>query len=189
MSSRKKIFSILEWLVALILLSTCIYYYIFALYSFTAINAFTASEKSLHYGPSEIKKEINLKNGKMYLGKYKDWISATPIERTFIIWYPSSGGGGFPINYSEKISHTWQCASMGDNSYIYTAFGYVNDSSIKTVNLKIKEKGKKSTMKYYIGSDKMFIFCWDDNEGKSNLISLSGLDKDGRVIYDYKYTN
>jgi len=93
------------------------------------------------------------------------------------------------MNYFEKISHTWQCGSMGDNSYLYTAFGYVNDSSIKTVNLQIKEKGKKSTMKYNIGSDKMFIFCWDDNEVNSNLISLSGLDKDGRIVYDYKYLN
>lgn len=187
MSLRKKIFSIMEWIIALILVSTCIYYYIFSFGSFTAINAFRASEKGYHYGPSEIKKEVDLKNGKVYLGKYKDWISATRVEKKFIKWYPGSGVGGFQINYSDKISHTWSAGEMGDNSYIKTVFGYVNDSTIVTVNLEVEEKGKKSTMKYNIDLDKMFIFCWDDNENKSNLISLTGLDKDGKVVYNYKY--
>lgn len=187
MNLWKKKFSIIEWIIALIMVSICIYYYLFSYGSFTAINAFKASEKSYHYGPSQIKKKIDLKNGKIYLGKYKDWISATAIEKRLIKWYPANGVGGFPINYSNKVTQTWTCGNMGDKSYIYTFFGYVNDSTITTVDFKAEKKGKTSTMKYNINSDKMFIFCWDDNGNESKPISLSGLDKVGKVVYEYRY--
>lgn len=183
----KKMFSIIEWLIALILVSTCIYYYIFSYGSFDATDAFRASEKSLHYGPSKIKKVIELKNAKIYFGRYRDWISTTVVEKRLIKWYPGDGAGGFPINYSDKISHTWMCGRIGDKANIYTVSGYVNDPNIITVNLKYEQKGKERSMKYNIDSDKMFIFCRDDNENRSNFISLTGLDKDGRVVYEYKY--
>lgn len=44
-------------------------------------------------------------------------------------------------------------------------------------------------MKYKMDSDKMFIFCWEENQGDCKLISLSGLDKEGNAVYDYKYLN
>jgi hypothetical protein len=187
MSFKKKLSSFIEWTIALILVATCIYFYLFSYGSFNAIDAFKASEKSFNYGPSQIKEEINLKNGKIYLAKYKDWISACIIEKKFIKWYPGSGVGGSPINYSDKVSSNWSGSRIGDKSFIYTVFGYVNDSTIATVNLKVKEKEKENTMTYNIDLDKTFIFYWDDNEHKNTLISLNGLDRDGRTVYEYKY--
>lgn len=187
MNSRKNISGIVEWTVALILLSTCIYYYIFAYGSFSAGAAFRASEKSLHYGPSETKKVIDFKDVKIYFGKYKDYISVTQVYKKLIKWYPGNVSGGYPINYSDKISHTCMNGKVGDKLNLYTVFGYVNDSTITTVNLQVEQNGKESSMKYKINSDKMFIFCWDDNECKSKLISISGLDKDGKAVYEYKY--
>lgn len=42
-------------------------------------------------------------------------------------------------------------------------------------------------MKYKITSDKMFIFCLENNLHKYKVISLKGLDKDGNVIYENDY--
>lgn len=187
MSLRKKIFAAIEWIVAIILLSICVYYYIFSYGSFSAIGAYRASERTMHYGPSEIKKVIDVKNGKVYLGKYKNWISAAPIEKKFIKWYPGNGGEGCPIKYSDKISQFMDCGAMGRNSYLCLVFGYVNDSNIKVVSLQIQDNKKKNTMKYKITSDKMFIFCLENNSHKYNVVSLKGLDKNGKVIYENDY--
>lgn len=187
MSLRKKIFASIEWIVAIILLFICLYYYIFSYGSFSAIGAYRASERTMHYGPSEIKKVIDVKNGKVYLGKYKNWISASPIQRRFIKWYAGNGGGGCEIKYSDKISQFIDCGAMGKNSYICSVFGYVNDSNIKSVNLQFQESGKRNTRKYEITSDKMFIFCLENNSHKYKIISLKGLDKGGKVIYENDY--
>lgn len=187
MSLKKKMFASIEWIIAVVLLAVCLYYYVFSFGSFSAIGAYRASEKAMHYGPSEIKKEINVKGGKVFLGKYKDWISAAPIQKKIIKWYPGSGGEGCPIKYSDKISHFMECGTVWDGLWEYTVYGYVNDSNIKVVNLEVKENGKNTTIKYKITSDKMFIFCLEDNSHKDKLISLKGLDKNGKVIYESEY--
>ena len=189
MNLRKRVFAVIEWIVAIILLSICVYYYIFSFGSFSAIGAYRSSERTMHYGPSEIKKIIDVKNGKVFFGKYKNWISAAPIEKKIIKWYPGSGGAGCPIKYSDKISHFEQCSAMGTDSYVYTVFGCVNDSSIATVNLQFKKDGKINSMNYKIASDKLFIFCFDKYKSKDNLISLRGLDNKGKIVYEYKYIN
>lgn len=184
---RKKMFATLEWIVAIILLSICLYYYVFSFGSFSAIGAYRSSERTMHYGPSEIKKVIDVKNGKVYLGKYKNWISASPMEKKFIKWYPGNGGAGCPIKYSDKISNFMEYGEMGHNSYIFSVFGYVNDSNIKVVSLEFGENKKMNAMKYKITSDKMFIFCLGNNSHKYKVTSLKGLDKDGKVIYENEY--
>lgn len=146
MSLRKKIFAVLEWVVAIILLFICLYYYVFYEFSygsFTAVGAYRASERTMHYGPSKIEKVIDVKNGKVFLGKYKNWISAAPIEKRFIKWYPGGGDEGYNIKYSDKISQFIGYGDMGHNSYIYRVFGYVNDSNIKSVSLQFEESKKR----------------------------------------------
>lgn len=187
MSLKKKILASIEWILAAALLSISLYYYAFSFGSFSAIGAYRASERTMHYGPSEIKKEVNVTGGKVFLGKYKDWISAAPIEKKIIKWYPGSGGAGCPIKYSDKISHFMECGTIWKGLWVYNVFGYVNDSAIKVVKLQVYKNGKKSTIKYNLTSDKMFIFCLENNENKYKLISLIGLDKSNKVVYQYEY--
>lgn len=189
MNLKKNLPAIAEWIIAIFLAAICVCYYLFWYGSFTAIDAFRASESSYHYGPSEIKKEINLKNGKIYLGRYKDWISINMVEKKLFKWYPGSAVGGYPINYSDKITEAWQAGKTLNNGYLYIVYGYVNDPTITTVNLQLKDKQseKESTMKYSVSSDKLFIFNWENNKCTSDILSLTALDKAGNVVYEYKY--
>lgn len=143
MSLNKNIICIIEWIAALLLASVCTYFYIFSFGSFSADGAYRASEKTYHYGPSQIKRVVSFENEKLYFGKYKDWISATSVQKKLIKWFPGNGVGGFPINYSDKIIHYWFRDSIENNSFIRSVYGYVNDSAIKTVNLQIEKKVRK----------------------------------------------
>ncbi|MDP4089045.1 MAG: hypothetical protein Q8930_07215 [Bacillota bacterium] len=182
----KKLTGILEWIVAVVLLAICIYCYLFSYGSFTAENAFKASEKTSNYGPSEVKKVIDFENEKIYLAKYKDWFSANAVRKASIKWYPQ-GTGGTPIDYNNKITHSYDGSSNGQNSFICKIYGYVNDPDITEIDLEVSENGQNSTLKYNIDSNKMFIFYWDDKIHHYSYTALTGLNKDGQKVYEYKY--
>lgn len=76
--------AIFEWTMAIVLLMLTFKASSLSYGSFSPIKAHYQSERTFHYGPSEIIKTINLKGTKIYLCRYKDWISANTVKKGII---------------------------------------------------------------------------------------------------------
>lgn len=189
MKLSKKSKAVIEWVVAIIMVAVCFDFYVLRHKSFTPLKAFRDSERTLNYGPSEIVKELDKDGLKIYLGKYKDWMSSQAIKKNLITWSPLGGNvTGVPIKYSEKVTYSWSGSSVKNNKFLWIVYGFVNDASISKITLQVKTGDKQDSMEYLLDKDRMFIFSWfDDNSSRSTISKIIGTDKDNRVIYEYKY--
>jgi len=181
--------AIIEWIIAIILVVICVYFYVLRDTSFTPLQAFKSSERTINYGPSQIIKELDKEGTKVYLAKYKNWISSQVIERKLLTWRVTGGNiTGIPINYNEKITHSWSGSTETDNKSLWNLYGYVNDNSITKVTLQIKKQEKTESLEYQLDKSNMFIFSWFDYKGeKSNFTKITGMDKNNNVVYEYKF--
>ena len=186
---NKKYSAVIEWIIAVVLLLLCYRFSIFSAGHFSALNAHKLSEKTMHYGPSKIIKEIDLKNRKVLLCKYKDWISADVVERNFIRWYPGSPVSPRPIDYTKKVTYSWSASGVSDNrDSLLTVIGYANDPTITKIILEAK-KQKSSTIEtqtYKLDESHMFIFNLTDKKDMYFFTDIKAVDKDGKVIYEEK---
>jgi hypothetical protein len=187
MISKKVWTGTLEWFIAIVLIISTSYYYFFSSGSFTALNEFKRSERTYNYGPSDIKRTIDTDYGKIYLSKYKDWFSASTVEKKIVKWYIGNGVTGIKIKNEDKITQSWGGSKVSDKAFIYKVFGYVTDNSIRSVFFEVEENGETKSLKEDIGEDRMFIFWWNDKENKYKFLRLRGVDASGNVVYEHKY--
>ncbi|GFP76562.1 hypothetical protein [Clostridium fungisolvens] len=172
---------IIEWSIATVLLFICYKYSFLSYGSFSPLKAHELSERTYHYGPSKIIKEIDLGKQKIYLGRYKDWFSADTVRKELIKWYPGDGVGGYPIDSSKQVSYSWSGSSTKNNEMFMKVYGYVSDTKITTIL--IEGEDKISEPKYQLDESRMFLFNWNKDSNSRNTKYLVGLDKDGKVIY------
>ena len=191
---NKRLQSIIEWIIAGILLVTAVYPYVYVYVyygSFSALEAHQKSEKSYHYGPSEILEVIDIPKGKIFLCKYDKWFSADTIIKGIIKWYPGSGVGGYPIQESQGISSIWSGSRISEDYFLYKGYGYVSNPDITTVTLEvewIKEDGTENkVLEYKLKDHRGFIFYWNDNETKYKPKTLRGLGVNGNILYEKNY--
>lgn len=180
MKINKKHNPIIEWIIAIVLIMLCRNFSIFSYGSLSAIRAHEKSERTLHYGPSDIIRSIDLDDAKIYLCRYKDWFSISTVKRGLVMWYPG-GGGVEVIDYSKQVSYSWGTSDIKENM-ITKIYGYVSDSDIDTII--ITDENKTNKAKYVLDESRMFIFHWNDNEQKNKIQYLRGLNEDGNVIYE-----
>ena len=182
----------MEWTIAIVLLILCYRLSILSYGHFSALKAHEFSEKTMHYGPSKIIKEVTLKNRKIYLCKYKGWISADSVEKVLIKWHTGQTLSGYPIDYTKKVTHTWNSSSAYDKKdSLMTVIGYVNDPTITAIILDAyKEKTSNvETLKYKLDDSRMFIFTLSDKKDTYLPSTIKGVDKDGNVVYEARLTN
>lgn len=188
MKISKKTCAVIEWSIAAVLLFLCTRYSILAYGNFTAAKAHEQSEKTFHYGPSQIIKTINLDGGKIYLCRYKDWYSADTVRKGIIKWYPENGPGGYPIDYTKKVSYSWSTATIKNNISVMKVFGYVNDSGISKMVLEINSNNTVRRLQYSLDKSRMFIFYWEESRYINNTINIKGMDDYGKIIYEDKFS-
>lgn len=172
---------IIEWSIATVLLFICYKYSFLSYGSFSPLKAHELSERTYHYGPSKIIKEIDLGKQKVYLGRYKDWFSADTVKKELIKWYPGDGVGGTLIDSSKQVSYSWSGSGTNNNEMVMKVYGYVSDSKI--VAMQIEGEDKISSTKYQLDESRMFIFYWNEDNKQNKTKYLVGLDKNGKVIY------
>lgn len=187
---NRRLKSTIEWIIAVILLITAVYPYIFY-GSFSALKAHQKSEQSFHYGPSEILEVIDFPKGKIFLGKYDKWFSADTIKKGLIKWYPDGDVGGHLIKENEEVSSAWSGSKISDDYYLYKVYGYVSNPNITKVTLEVewvKEDGTENKVfEYKLKDHKGFIFYWNEYETKYELKALRGLDINGNILYEKDY--
>lgn len=189
MNLSEKSKAIIEWIIAVILVMICVYYYVLSYSSFTPLQAFKNSERTMNYGPSEIIKELDKDKVKIYLAKYKNWFSAQAFEKNLITWRFAGGSvAGTTINFNEKITYSYSGASVKNNKFLWNLYGYVNDINITKVSLEVKRGDKTESIDYQLDKSNMFIFSWFNNNGEeSTFTKIIGMDKDNKVVYEYEF--
>lgn len=146
----------------------------------TPIAAHEASERSLHYGPSEVVHMEDFDGGKFILGKYDKWISCNTVNKSmFFFWLYGGQNLGTEIDISEPMNYTWSYSRP-----IFKCYGNINDDRISRVDLTIKDGTVLSTTEFY---DDMFLIT---SEETTNFRSIKAYDDQGNVLFeDDRYEN
>lgn len=179
---KNKIKSQIEWGIAIVLVILCLNTPFFAYGSFSPIGAHEESERTYHYGPSEIIKTIDLYRSKIYICRYKDWYSTSIVKKGIIKWYTGGESIGNKIDPSLPISYTWGFTSVNTKLGINKIYGYVSDSDINAVQ--VESKDGKLIMKYELDDSRMFIFYWEGVNELYRFNTIKGIDSSGKVIYE-----
>lgn len=116
----------------------------------SATSAHKASERSIHYGPSNIKHIENLGNRKLFLCEYDQWLSCNTINRTLgVFWSFGDQPVGFKNNLNEAIDFTWQ----GSHN-VYIVYGKINNPAVDYIQLVTKSE----TITIRTFYDDMFLY-------------------------------
>lgn len=146
----------------------------------TPLQAHQNSERSGHYGPSDIKHIENFKKGKYYLCTYDKWVSCNTVKKTLVFfWAIGSQYAGFENEKGKKISWVWD----GSEQYC-KAYGIINDRQIKRVELLLEDGTVMKQTGFY---DNLFLFTWEDKSNKLYPLKISGYDAQNNKIFENVY--
>ncbi|GGM38391.1 hypothetical protein GCM10011351_25620 [Paraliobacillus quinghaiensis] len=192
--NKEKIKAIIEWSLAILLIFIVIKEspYI-SYYKLSPEAAFERSERTYYYGPSEVVENVELDDVQIFLSKYKDWFSATLVNKyAGIFWGPGSGVGGLEIKEDQDITHSWGGTSINEDYMLWRYYGIVTNPEISKVELDVAEGYGWDeqipvedivTLDYQLKDHRMFLFHWNKVEDNYLSIALRGLNSDGEVIY------
>lgn len=153
-------------------------------YNFTGIQAISPlsahehSERSIHYGPSEVVHIEDFDGGKYILGKYDKWVSCNSVNKSlFFFWRFGNQPTGFENDLTKAIDYTWGSSYMN-----YRAYGIINDSIVNKVEVTLSNGQTFTETVFY---EDLFLFTWkSDKSGDWYLQSIRGYDSDNNIIYE-----
>jgi hypothetical protein len=164
----------------------CVKFSIFSHVSLSPLRAHQKSERTYYYGPSEIIEVVDVSGGKVYLCRYKDWISANTVKRNLIFWSAGDQVGGSKIDYNERVNFTW---FYSGHEPIIKLHGIVNDANITSIGI-MNSEDKEFMFERKINSENMFVFCLEGKNAEfimdnSETTFLVGKNNDGEVIFNH----
>jgi len=146
---------------------------------FTPLGAHRDSERTAHYGPSEIVHIEDFRKGKYILCRYDKWFSCNTVNRTlFFFWRFGNQVHGMENDLSEPLSYSWD----GEGNF-YKAYGIINDKNINKVEL-ILSNGDRLAQEDFYGD--MFLIPWQA-DGPRSFSGIIAYDKNGDIIYERVY--
>lgn len=176
MSRNKKI------LKNIIILITC-----FALlnnlsyYKLSPLAAHKASEKSAHYGPSQIVHIEDFEEGKYILCKYDNWISCNTVLKDFgFLWRFGNQPTGIENKKEKAVEFTFSISEYGK------LYGIINNPSITKIEVKLNDGTKIEKTKFY---KDMFLFTWVNKKSNNYLIldTITAYNNSGEVVFSETY--
>ena len=147
----------------------------------TPLAAHRASEKSIHYGPSQVVHIEDFVGGKSILGKYDKWISANTVNRSlFFFWRFGNGVIGIENDKTKEINYAY--GMTGENAHYY---GIINDEKIKRIEIVLENGEILNETEFY---DDMFLLVGaGTNDNFPRVSNIKGYDSEGNVIYEEAY--
>jgi hypothetical protein len=137
--------------------------------------AHKSSERSIHYGPSEVVHTEDFDGGKYYLCKYDKWVSCNTVNRTWLFfWSFGNQPTGFENDRSKPIAYTWSMSYQRNKAY-----GIINDDRITKVEIVFMDGSSLTETHIY---EKLFLFTWISEE--YGFQTIKGYDKDNNLIYE-----
>lgn len=145
----------------------------------TPLSAHESSERSMHYGPSEVLHTEDFGGGKYILCKYDKWVSCNTVKRKmFFFWKFGNQPIGFENDKNKAIDFSW-----GITQGRHKCYGIINDNQIKRVQATLESGRVFEITEFY---DDLFLFTWEtDTEADDHLVNMKGYDAGGTIIFEY----
>lgn len=142
----------------------------------TPLSAHRVSERSIHYGPSEIVHIENFSGGKYILGKYDKWISFNTVNRVgLLFWRFGNQVTGIENDTSNPLNYTY-----GMDQEKYKLYGIINDPEIKRIEIILKSGEIVNVTNFY---DDMFLVLW--GKGLStDFDKMKAYDSDNNLLVE-----
>ena len=136
--------------------------------------AHRASERSIHYGPSEVLHVEDFSRGKYVLGKYDQWISCNVVIRSNRLFWRFGGTvTGFEVDKEKPLFYLAQYSQPEAR-----AFGVINDQRIEKVEVHLTDRTVLSQSSFY---EDMFLLHW---ESDAEFRKIMAYDASGAVIFE-----
>jgi len=139
------------------------------------------SERSIHYGPSEVVHVEDFDNGKYILGKYDKWVSCNTVNRTLLFfWRFGNQPIGFENEKSQPLDYTW-----GSSHRNHKLYGIINDDRIKKVEIALSNGDVFTQTEFY---DNLFLFTWKSSDDEDIYFkNIKGYDTENNIIFEEEY--
>ncbi len=145
----------------------------------TPLSAHQHSERSIHYGPSEVIHIEDFDGGKYLLCKYDRWISCNTVNRTLhFLWGFGNQATGIENDKSKAVAFSGSESS--ENSIVY---GIINDDRVKTIEITLANGNVLTQTNFH---DNMFLIAWKTNNSNDRYFNnaLKGYDAANKVIFE-----
>jgi sRNA-binding regulator protein Hfq len=149
---------------------------------FTPLAAHESSERSIHYGPSEVIHIEDFKKGKYILGKYDKWVSCDTVNRVWhFFWTAGNQPIGFENDKTKAVSYTWMLSSYN----YFKAYGIINDKNVKRIEITLSNGEVLTQTDFY---EDLFLLTLE-SKGKENVIfkAIRGYDAEDKLVYEDEY--
>lgn len=152
---------------------------------FSPVNALHASERDLHFGPSEIVHSFDNGNSRYFLTRYEDMISCSPIDRFLGVFWRYGAGSGVEIKKERPLFTSYR-TKEGD----WLIYGIRNEANITRVEIEMRNTAGEtqiySSDTFY---ENMFYIMWEGENDSEVLFSeifvgIKAYDDKGAVVYD-----
>jgi hypothetical protein len=141
------------------------------------ISAHEHSEKSLHFGPSEIVHIQDYAKNIHILGKFDNWISCNTVNRVAYLLWRARGSSQFENDKSKALDYSW-----GYYEDYYKVYGAINDSRIKRVVLTVDNEEVLSQTEFH---DALFLFTLElDIDENFPFIGIKAYDQSDKIIFE-----
>jgi hypothetical protein len=144
----------------------------------TPLSAHEHSERSIHYGPSQVVHIQDYEEGKYILCKYDKWISCNTVNRQWLFfWRFGNQVTGIENDLTKGVNYTWS------SSYQYfKAYGIINDDRIKKIEIMLSDGTTLTQTDFY---DDMFLLTWTTEKHSDKYMkSIRGYDSNNAVLYE-----
>lgn len=141
------------------------------------LSAHQHSERSIHYGPSQIMHVQDFEKGKYYLCKYDKWISCNTVNRKLLFfWGFGNQATGIENDLSKTVSYSWNASYE-----YYKVYGIINDKNIKKIEAVLSDGTVLTQTDFF---EDMFLLAWTAEYGENYLIDIKGYDSEGLVLFE-----
>lgn len=141
------------------------------------ISAHEHSERSIHYGPSEVIHIQDFNKGKYILCKYDRWVSCNTVNKAlFIFWRFGDQPTGFENDKTKMVDYTWHKSRPYCKLY-----GIINDDRVKEIKITLANGTVFSQTEFY---DDLLLFSWEEKDnGNWDFKNIIGYDSDNNIIF------
>lgn len=142
------------------------------------LSAHEHSERSIHYGPSEVVHIEDFDEGKYILGKYDKWVSCNTVNRElFFFWRFGNQPIGFENDKTKAVDYTW-----GISGQYYKLYGIINDDKVKRIQITLNNGKVFTQTEFY---DDLFLFTWKSNNNEEYK-NIKGYDSNNNIVFEDK---
>lgn len=148
----------------------------------TPLAAHKHSERSAHYGPSEVVHIEDFDKGKYILAKYDQWASCSTVHRTpLFLWRIGGLQIGIERDQTKAVNYSWG----GGSGQYYYFYGIINDDQVKKIQITLNDGKILTQTNFY---EHLFLITAKKNDNKSRIFkSIKGYDSEHNLIFEDEY--